>query len=594
MPLFCVGSAATQPSEVCEDLAAKPIAAHYELLISTVAHQLGPLAGGVCRVLSHNGPMSLTDLSEAVRRDEDVSGVAAAAANRASATGEKTTAVPATHQIGTSLRVDLGELSSAKDLIHEVAVKEVVTRLVLHRLVYADPAKQLYGLRLGSALLLRVFFPLLVHCVRQQYGEAAKCVLLAVNQLGAVPPVAAVRVALSRTPSLGRDALDYAVTQLVADGWLVPVSAGAAEGSGSSNNVGSADVWSATTPYRIGLEGALFFLLSDALEQAVAERYADGGLALTLVRALRRRTSPAAAASRSDGVASWQELMSAWPARAGVRRDRSGQAIPLPANSRSAEAVQRCLQRLCQPIVLLICEASASMTPTVVFSSSSSAAASPSALPATRALVVQPHKQSGFYALDNVTAVHLLQEAVCERVVYAGYGVLGVRMMKLLLQHRFLEERTLAEQAVATYTKTRDVLHRMFKDGFLTQQEVPRSGALAERAAKGSIFLWGLSWNATLLPMVRERLAKTLSIAWVKLREAQQQQQQQVAAASPSATSSASGDAAGRPASEEAEAQWKFGLTRNMQQALQVQRTVTGLQSCVMSLLRLLLIVDFF
>ena len=94
--------------------------------------------------------------------------------------------------------------------------------------------------------------------------------------------------------------------------------------------------------------------------------------------------------------------------------------------------------------------------------------------------------------------------------------------------------------------------------------------------------------------MVRERLAKTLSIAWVKLREAQQQQQQQVAAASPSATSSASGDAAGRPASEEAEAQWKFGLTRNMQQALQVQRTVTGLQSCVMSLLRLLLIVDFF
>ncbi|KPI83265.1 hypothetical protein ABL78_7710 [Leptomonas seymouri] len=587
MPLFCVGKAATQPSEVCEDLTAKPIAAHYELLVSTVAHQLGPLAGAVCRALTHTGPMTLMDLSEAVRRDEDVRGVAAAAASHASATGETTTAVPPTHRIGSNLHVDLGELSSANELIHEVAVKEVVTRLVLHRLVYADPSTQLYGMRLGSALLLRVLFPLLVHCVRQQYGEAAKCVLLAVYQLGAVPPVAAVQVALSRTPSIGRDALDYAVTQLAADGWLVPVMV---DGANPTSSCDVADVPSATTPYCIGLESAIFFLMGDALEQTVAERHADGGLALTLVRALRRRAAPNS--QYGDGAASWQELAAELPTPAGVRRDRSGQPVQLPENTRSAEAVQRCLERLCQPIVLLSCDGANSSTAAAAFhASASSSSTLPVALPATRALLVQPHKQHGFYALDSVTAVHLLQEAVCERVVYTGYGVLGVRIMKLLLQHHYLEERTLAEQSVATYAKTRDVLHRMFKDGFLTQQEVPRSGALADRTAKGSIFLWGLSWAATLLPAVRERLAKTLSIAWVKLREAQGQQ---AAAASPIASQPTNGEPASRQAADDAEAMRKYGLTRRMQQALRVQRTVTGLQSCVMSLTRLLVVVDFF
>ncbi|KPA73816.1 hypothetical protein ABB37_08953 [Leptomonas pyrrhocoris] len=600
MPLFCVGAAATQPSEICEDLSAKPIAAHDELLVSTVAHQLGPLAGAVCRALTQSGPMTLTDLSETVQRDEDVRGVAAAAANRASATGERTTAVPATHQIGTSLHVDLGELSSASALIHEVALKEVVTRLVLHRLVYADPSTQLYGVRRGTALLLRVFFPLLLHCVRQQYGEAAKCVLLAVYQLGAVPPVSAVQVALSRTPSIGRDALDYAVTQLVADGWLVPVVVAVGDGvpptrAGSS---GDDDLWSPTTPYRVGVESALFFLMNDALEQAVAERYADGGLALTLIRALRRRVAPRAAHGDA-GAASWAELAAALPTSAGVRRDRAGRPVEVAENTRSAELVQRCLQQLCQPIVLLSCGAASSMTSTAALSSSS--LTFHSTPPATRALVVQSHRQRGLYALDNVTVVHLLQEAACERVVYAGYGVLGVRIMKLLLQHHYLEERTLAEQSVATYARARDVLHRMFKDGLLTQQEVPRSGALAERAAKGSIFLWGLSWSATLLPTVRERLAKSLAVAWVKLREAQQQQQAAVskdemrAHVPPSAPSSSTPEeSAGHDAVDDAEAKWKYGLTRSVQQALQAQRTVTGLQSCVMSLMRLLLIVDFF
>ncbi|CAJ1009859.1 hypothetical protein Q4I28_005173, partial [Leishmania naiffi] len=171
-----------------------------------------------------------------------------------------------------------------------------------------------------------------------------------------------------------------------------------------------------------------------------------------------------------------------------------------------------------------------------------------------------------------------------------------VRIMRLLLQHHFLEERTLAEQSVATYVKAREVLHRMFKDGFLLQQEVPRTSALVERSAKASVYLWGLSWSATLLPAVREGLAKTLTIAWVKLREAQQQAS---AVAKPAACVRSSPAASGGINSsaahaEEVEAQWKGGMSRSIQQALQTQRTITGLQSCVMSLMRLLLIVDFF
>nr|CAJ2466368.1 unnamed protein product [Leishmania braziliensis] len=153
-----------------------------------------------------------------------------------------------------------------------------------------------------------------------------------------------------------------------------------------------------------------------------------------------------------------------------------------------AEAVRRCLERLCQPVALFAgCNAAAPMTP--------AAGSSPNftTMPSTRALFVKPQSESDLYALDDVTAVQLLQEAVCERVVYSRYGVLGVRIMRLLLQHHFLEERTLAEQSVATYVKAREVLHRMFKDGFLLQQEVPRTSALVERSAKASVYLWGLS-----------------------------------------------------------------------------------------------------
>ncbi|CAJ1028304.1 hypothetical protein, conserved [Leishmania lindenbergi] len=602
MPLFRVSDAATRPSEVCEDLVAKPIAAHYQLIISTITDQLGPLAGAICRALTQSGPMSLKDISDAVHRDEEVRAVAAAAANRASATGETTTAVPATHQLGSSFHVDLGDIASVNDVIHEVAVKELVTRLVVHRLVHTDAVTHLYEMRYGSAVLLRVLFPLLLHCARQRYGEAAKCVLLVAYQLGVVPPRAAVQVALSRTPSLTREAIEYAVVRLVEDGWLVPVpnlptaTPGAAtpalRADGASSHLGgSLDLWSATRPHCVGLQAALHCLFSDAIEQAVAERYADGRLALTLVRALRRRTAPNS--EYTEAVASFQELAAELPTTAGVRRDRSGEPRvgTDSVSSGSAEAVRRCLERLCQPVALFAgCNAAAPMTP--------AAGSSPNftTMPLTRALLVKPQSESDLYALDDVTAVQLLQEAVCERVVYSRYGVLGVRIMRLLLQHHFLEERTLAEQSVATYVKAREVLHRMFKDGFLLQQEVPRTSALVERSAKASVYLWGLSWSATLLPAVRERLAKTLTIAWVKLREAQQQAS---AVAKPAACVRSSPAASGgihRSAAhaEEVEAQWKSGMSRSIQQALQTQRTITGLQSCVMSLMRLLLIVDFF
>ncbi|KAG5475489.1 hypothetical protein LSCM1_03609 [Leishmania martiniquensis] len=604
MPLFCIGDAATRPSEVCEDLVAKPITAHHQLIISTVTHQLGPLAGAVCRALIQSGPIPLKDISDAVYRDEEVRAVAAAAANRASATGEKTTAVPTTHQVGCSLHIDLGDISSVNDVIHEVAVKELLTRLVVHRLIYADPITHLYEMRYGSAILLRVLFPLVLHCARQQYGEAAKCVLLVVYQLGVVPPRAAVQVALSRTPSITRDAIEYAVVRMVEDRWLVPVptSPTAAPGSPTVANVArqadlaaldpdsGSDLWNTTTPYSVGLGAALHYLFNDAIEQAVAERYADGRLALTLVRALRRRAAPNS--MYAEAAASLQELAAELPTTAGVRRSRSGEPRMGPDNvpSSSAEAVQRCLQRLCQPIVFFDGDAAVPVMSDNVMPPNFTA------MPSTRALVVRPHGQSNFYAMDHVTAVRLLQEAVCERVVYSGYGVLGVRIMKLLLQHHFLEERTLAEQSVATYVKVREVLHQMFKDGFLLQQEVPRTSALVERSAKASVYLWGLSWSTTLLPAVRERLAKALTVAWVKLREAQEQAATAAEAAARPCPSPAAGGSTNSSAglAGEVEAQYKYGMSRSTQQALQAQRVVTGLQSCAMSLMRLLLIVDFF
>lgn len=658
MPLFLVdpgnaaagGSVGGTLSREGEGVA-KTCHVHRRLLIHVILSQLGPIAGAMARSLLERGPLTLKELQVAVRQDEEMARVAALRATNANLSGRASSA--SMLDIGSPLATNATLATHNADLLSDVAMKEVLTRLVLHRIVGHQPSSSTYEVQEGPALLLRLLFPLLLQCARQRYGDAARSLLIVYHQLGVVPLAAAVKVAQSRESGTTSEVMQYALSLLMQDGWLEMVG-----GVGHATAADATAATSATGPYQIRLSTALHFLLSDALDQMVSERYADGGLAMNIIRSLRQRRArnggtAATAPSFHPQQMTLAELLQSVRVALPRRRGRDGTVLanvatrpatsdfsfedpppssplttaPTPttaaglgapsAYQQSAEAVEATLQVLCQPVMLRYAAGPFSSTtptasPLLASTSSSSPAATAGGLPQTQSLVQQ--SAGGLYSFSYESAVAQLQQSVCERVVFSRYGVLGVRLLKLLSQHHFLEDRTLAEEAVATHGRTREVLHSLFRDGLVGQQEVPRSAAMTDRAPKSSVFLWGSDWDVNVMPSVQEMIAKSLYTALLKLVDAEAAAAAAMTAASVSADDQqrasdvatagmldlASLIGTSIPAmlhslrSSTREEALRAERLRAVQRLLQCQRAVVGLQSCVMSLMRMMVLVDFY
>ncbi|CCW70437.1 unnamed protein product [Phytomonas sp. Hart1] len=208
--------------------------------------------------------------------------------------------------------------------------------------------------------------------------------------------------------------------------------------------------------------------------------------------------------------------------------------------------------------------------------------------------------------------VRTLQREVCERVVLARHGVLGVRLMKLLLRDHLLEDRTLAEAAIAPQPRTRETLHAMLRDGFVFIQEAPRGAPLSEqRLVKNSIFLWGSHLEQAILPNVREQIASVLHHALVNLHEVAGEATKPHAFGNHNeGTSSMLGGhsmlhvlkgeppTAGPPTSysnndSTSNREGKVS-EETVRQVVQAQRSIIGMESCAASLMRLLLLADYY
>lgn len=688
------------------------LSAHYDLLENVITDQLGLLAGRVVRILANHGALTLKELADALKRDPQL---------------PMQTAVRA---VRTSLTVSESQQSATASpaLLTDAAVREIVTRLVLHR-VMVETSAQVYRLSLGTGLLLRGLFPLVTQCVRRRYGEAGESVVLIVYQLAAVPLESAVRLAQERRPSLS-EAIRVAAAQLVADGWLesaasvnapttsTTATAGGEHGSSSSREDGLAPdstgrhggqkrprEWGAgggsagggnpppsQEPCRLHLPAIQRALLQDAVQQLVSERYTDGGASTAVVLTLLHLQLPSpsvedwpplgpstsAAAAAGAGVSSVTPVFSQEPLREygfpaklpprtrpmavqalleTIRRQRlhgvpggdpavsahsahhsptAGSAgVPQRTSTGAGHATAAAAAALDGAIVSAVQRMLTRRGPTTgapwLRSNHASSGAhhtsssSSSSSPAASSLHHDGPELSGMdaIALQLDAVLTTLHSHVCERVVFARHGVLGVRLMKLLLQHRYLEDRTLAEEVIATPPKTREALHAMLRDGYVMQQEVPRSATLTERLPKNSVFLWGCSMQHTLLPAVREQLAKALANVLAKLTELHRVMDGATATANTSSSPLAATTAAttstsagsGEAAVSTGERFWDvltLGAATSLrtgalghegggkvsveavQRIMRAQRAIIGLQSSALALMRMLLIVDYY
>ncbi|KAH9593237.1 hypothetical protein LSM04_001724 [Trypanosoma melophagium] len=527
--------------------------AHEELLEFTIREQLGPLAESLVRTLNRNGPMTLRDLADTVKR------------------GPFNNPLSQQQQQG-QFKCDAGKhvrspiavpvSDSLGDIATDAAIKELMTRLVLHRVVQYDGETHMYSVALGYGLLLRTLFPLILQFFQRRYGETGVTLLMVFYQLAAVPFDVAVRLAMERRPALA-EALRHCAREMERLGLIESVSADKQSPSNPQSLSASPD------PCRLHAGHLLCEMLRDVIHRdLLAGRHPDGG---------------AVAAAVMDGLTAASRARRLETRHAGFppAPPRTSPALPLRALLRDfphtdPAIVVETVSRMCRPD-----------GDSVLSNDGTSSAA-----------------MEGPYRFRYDNAVEAMRRDCCERLVFARHGVLGVRIVKLLFMHHKMEDRMLAEEAIATLPRTREVLHAMMRDGYVRQQEVPKSGVLADRQPKNSIFLWNCSMEGELLPTVRVQVAKALRNALERLAVERQTLAAVTGAAGVSSSSSTPSSAvaaatiaptggdmgAGLPSTINT----PRGTAEVVNEMLRCRRAVAALESSASSLMGMMLVLDFY
>ncbi|RNF27423.1 uncharacterized protein Tco025E_00353 [Trypanosoma conorhini] len=520
---------------------ARLLAEHVELLESSVREQLGPLAGSLVRALNRHGALTLRELADAVKREPF---------------GNPLSTGDAARHVGCPLAVP----APAGEVGTDAAIKELMARLVLHRVVCYDAERHVYGVALGYGLLLRTLFPLVLRFFQRRYGETGVTLLMVFHQLATVPWEAALRLATERRPALS-EALRHCAREMERLGLVEFVSAGR---GGVEEAAAAPTATLSPDPCRLHVGNILAEMLHDAIQhQLLAERFADGGVAAAVVEAFTTAGRGRRLEERAPGFPPVHPRTSvSLPLRVLLRE------VPL-----AEAAVVATVSRMCRP------DGEALLSND-----------------GTAAVAVE-----GPYRFRYDAAIEAMQRDCCERLVFARHGVLGVRLTKLLLQHHNMEDRMLAEEAIATLPRTREVLHAMLRDGYVRQQEVPKSGVMADRQPKNSVFLWGCSLEKDLLPAVRAQVAKALRITLARLSQERKAAANEAASFTAAAAAAASGVAGAAPGAAESEAACPApaaGVRRATgevtAETLRSLRAVAALESSASALMGTMLVLDFY
>nr|CCC89466.1 conserved hypothetical protein [Trypanosoma congolense IL3000] len=521
-----------------------------ELLETSVGEQLGPLAKFIVRTLNRCGPLTLKALADIVKQEPFN--------NPLKGGSSGCSVLNVAKEIGSPIPLPV---TSSADVVTDAAIKEIITRLLLHRVVQHDASSGTYSVLLGYGLFLRTLFPLVVQYFQKCYGETGVTLLMVFYQLAVVPWEAALRLAIERRPALS-EALRHCAREMERLGLIefLPVMdvskmaefASTTRSDAAPTPEESATVASTTCPQdpcRLNVSNILFEMLHESIRrQLLAERYADGSGSNVACAIVEAFTS----ATRCRRV---NEHTNNFP----LARPRTSTSMPLRTLLREVThpelVVTETLSRMCRP-----------EGDNLVSSDGTSGV----------------DTMEGPYRFRYDAAVEAMQRDCCERMVFARHGVLGVRIIKLLLQHHYMEDKMLAEEAISTLPRTREVLHAMMRDGYVRQQEVPKSSVLADRLPRNSTFLWGCSIQGDLLPAVRLQVVMALQLTLARLT-IERQNGVVRATAMPTPMSIVGTAAIGGN-----------GEASCVSRPVEGQRTVAALESSATALMEMMLVLEFY
>eukprot|EP01006_Ploeotia_vitrea_P056963 TRINITY_DN68140_c6_g1_i1.p1 TRINITY_DN68140_c6_g1~~TRINITY_DN68140_c6_g1_i1.p1 ORF type:complete len:483 (-),score=59.53 TRINITY_DN68140_c6_g1_i1:85-1338(-) len=110
------------------------------------------------------------------------------------------------------------------------------------------------------------------------------------------------------------------------------------------------------------------------------------------------------------------------------------------------------------------------------------------------------------YHVSVMDCVHQIKSAEAANVTHMQYGVLGARILRILLSKKMLEEKQITSLAMASKKDVHVLLYKMMTGGVVQLQEVPRS---TERNPKATFYLWYVD-PAVLYTHIQNQVLKTI------------------------------------------------------------------------------------
>eukprot|EP00892_Ulva_mutabilis_P005586 jgi/Ulvmu1/339/UM001_0343.1 len=103
------------------------------------------------------------------------------------------------------------------------------------------------------------------------------------------------------------------------------------------------------------------------------------------------------------------------------------------------------------------------------------------------AVVQMDDERAGSYYIDPATAQFMLKNNALAGYLKQRFRPAGHRVFRLLLEHKYLQIDHIEKVAMLSTRDVRTVLHALFKHGFVSVQEIPKT---AEHAPSKMIFLY--------------------------------------------------------------------------------------------------------
>ena len=505
-------------------------AEHRGLLVDHLTEVHGPLAAKIADRLLAVGSATLKDIADHIRTKEPFGDEPSSVIRGAGAGSAGVLHTP---------QVPIGSATNMR-LATDREIKFTLATLLQHNVVAFDRNDNTYCVLVGQGLF-QFLLPTFVRFVRAELGDAGDVAVSVLTRYGKLT-LGSIRREVLRSAPFAESAVRDAIAFMADRKWIVACGEGGAGGAGGASSSAADSSMPAekklrsevsfddTTPYEVSFPTLLHAMRCAAVKDFAANRF--NALGSRIIATMIENDS-AFLANRGS--------MNYFDSPASIMRGASSGNVSEEARRRIAAGFGGTPQLPSLSTSLTIGQLhqyATSGSPSDALSTSSSSAAAgggsfsyPQTISANPLPRLDPSDASqvtfraklkelcsddfgallqegdlgssggggtAAYVLNYGKAVTAMRERLVEKIVFARYGVVGTRILKLLFQKGAFEDRHIAEECICSLFEAREALFGMQRDGYVRQLEIPKHKVdhNAERNPKNSNYLWAVSKEA--------------------------------------------------------------------------------------------------